>query len=385
MQEQAQRKSSGVGFPQAQGLLAHRSGHFVERGIGRAAARWKQHRCRECRKCEVCGGEAFADQKPAPVVQGCAASLSERREWCCCCCSSGRASVVVALRVCRLSVKDRVRPLRAAGRERYYGLRRTSLLEGQAPCETGLEVALRIHQIAKRAILATVPVASMLLARGAYAQASACDQLKLALTARIDPSIRGYTLEIMPAGVPVPSGAKVIGTCEGGARRILFRRWGATPSPANASTAVEPASAPQATAAPAQTTRRMADTQGNRAAQPAATSVSSSMPRLGSPSNEAGSSVPTPIAEPHESAAGAGGGEVARAIDRVAVQATQPQRDNSAVANVPLAQRASGFLGRYWQWMAALVLVPLAVSLRAWLAYRSAYDEAGLPRGPKLN
>src|SRR6266568_1442863 len=85
-------------------------------------------------------------------------------------------------------------------------------------------VALRARPRAMVATLLVGLMASMLLAAGAFAQAGACDQLKATLAARIDPSIRGFSLETVPGGTPVPPGAKVIGTCEGGARKILFRR-----------------------------------------------------------------------------------------------------------------------------------------------------------------
>ncbi|HJV95131.1 MAG TPA: DUF1161 domain-containing protein, partial [Albitalea sp.] len=58
-------------------------------------------------------------------------------------------------------------------------------------------------------------LASMFLAASAQAQTSACDQLKDTLAARIEATgVRGYSLEAVPAATPVPSGAKVIGTCE---------------------------------------------------------------------------------------------------------------------------------------------------------------------------
>jgi hypothetical protein len=58
------------------------------------------------------------------------------------------------------------------------------------------------------------------------------------------------------------------------------------------------------------------------------------------------------------------------------------QESNS---DIPLMQRAAEFLRHQWHWLAMLLLVMLGASLWAWLAHRSAYDEAGLPRGPKLN
>jgi hypothetical protein len=52
---------------------------------------------------------------------------------------------------------------------------------------------------------------------------------------------------------------------------------------------------------------------------------------------------------------------------------------------IPLAQRVAEFLRQQWHWIALGVFVMLGASAWAWLAHRSAYDEAGLPRGPKLN
>jgi hypothetical protein len=50
-----------------------------------------------------------------------------------------------------------------------------------------------------------------------------------------------------------------------------------------------------------------------------------------------------------------------------------------------LSARASEFMTAHWRWILALMLLPLTAWLWAWRAHRSAYDEAGLPRGPKLN
>ncbi len=196
-------------------------------------------------------------------------------------------------------------------------------------------------------VLAMLQVASMLLAEGASAEGSACEQLKGRLAARIDPGIRGYTLEAVPAGAPTPPGAKVIGTCEAGARKILFRRWGATQPSSDAASAAGPASAPQVVAVPA----------------PA----------------------PSPTPGPSSTGTGASGVDVGRAIERAVTPPAPVQPDKASVAIVPHRQGASGFLARYWPWIAAPFLLPLAAWLWAWLAHRRAYDKAGLPRGPKLN
>jgi Protein of unknown function (DUF1161) len=81
------------------------------------------------------------------------------------------------------------------------------------------ERASMIHVVA-------VVASSMLLAAGAQAQ-TPCDQLKAVLAARIDAAgARGYSLEAVPAGTPVPPSAKFIGTCEGGASAADVRHAG---------------------------------------------------------------------------------------------------------------------------------------------------------------
>ena len=63
--------------------------------------------------------------------------------------------------------------------------------------------------------------------------------------------------------------------------------------------------------------------------------------------------------------------------------ASAPVHD--AVAPQPASADAEpGFIATYWPWIFALLALPLAGWLWAWHAHRSAYDEAGLPRGPKL-
>jgi hypothetical protein len=42
----------------------------------------------------------------------------------------------------------------------------------------------------------------------------------------------------------------------------------------------------------------------------------------------------------------------------------------------------SGFVGRHWRWLWALIV--LLVVGGWWLLHRLAYDATGLPRGPRL-
>jgi len=221
-------------------------------------------------------------------------------------------------------------------------------------------------------------VASMLLAAGAQAQANRCDQLKGVLAARIDASgVRGYTLETVPAGTPVPPGAKVIGTCEAGASKILYRRWGATRPSSDDPDAARPASTPQAVVLPTEQTRRSPGVQGDRSLRPAPASAPGPTPRPVSRSNEAASAVAPPPGNASEV-------ETVGGVDRAVAQPQQIPLDKTAVAKVPLARQASEFMAEHWRWIGALVFVLIAASIWVWQARRSVYDEAGLPRGPRL-
>lgn len=70
-----------------------------------------------------------------------------------------------------------------------------------------------------------------------------CNELKSEIDARIQAKgAKGYTLDVV-ASADVGA-ATVVGSCEGGTRKIVYTRGGAAPAPA-------PAAAPAAKAAPA--------------------------------------------------------------------------------------------------------------------------------------
>jgi Protein of unknown function (DUF1161) len=252
------------------------------------------------------------------------------------------------------------------------------------------EGALRTRRWTFFSILAIAPVASVLLVQGANAQASACERLKATLAARIDPSIRGFTLESVPSSTPTPPGAKVIGTCEGGAQKILFRRSGSAQSPVSSASAVAPASTPETRAVVETTNRRLAQVPSVRATQPATTSAPITPAPLASQANEAVSAVPTPLADAGGSGASAGavasagGIDATRVDERATVRPTPASPDSTPAHSASFTERASEFLSRYWHWIAMLVLVILGAALWAALVHRLAYDASGLPRGPKI-
>src|SRR3954468_19218227 len=69
-------------------------------------------------------------------------------------------------------------------------------------------------------------VTGLLAATLAQAQSGACDTLKTTLAARIESTgVRGYAMDVVPGRTAVPSGAKVIGSCDGGAFKVVYWRW----------------------------------------------------------------------------------------------------------------------------------------------------------------
>lgn len=62
----------------------------------------------------------------------------------------------------------------------------------------------------------------MMLAGGAMAAGKPCEELKAEIAAKLDAKgVVGYKLEIVEKGDPA---GKVIGSCEGGTKEILYRR-----------------------------------------------------------------------------------------------------------------------------------------------------------------
>ena len=181
-----------------------------------------------------------------------------------------------------------------------------------------------------------------LLAAPAQAQSSACDQLKRVLATRLAGDPRSYTLEAVPAGTPLPPGGQFIGNCEGGTRKILYRRG----------TAAQPASTPDVPkpAAPA---------------PPPTRGVVAPIPALRAADVDAASAVP-PKENPADMAA------------RPAPLAEPPQE------TIFWRQWAAEFTMGRWVWIWALLGVPIAWGAWAWWAHRRAFDAAGLPRGPRL-
>jgi Protein of unknown function (DUF1161) len=219
-------------------------------------------------------------------------------------------------------------------------------------------------------------LASLLVGVEAQAQTPACDQLKNTLGARIDPSIRGFTLETVRGDAPVPPGAKVIGTCEVNAYKILFRRVGdtrpvpfggsaSTPAPAQA-----PAPKPAPAAAPVPAPPPPAPAPVVKPIPTPASSPSVALP-------------PAPKPEPEKVTVSEA--PAPRSMAPVVAEPPAPaQVDTLPAATAEPSPPGSGFFVRHWQWLAPLVSVPLLIWAWLWYVRRRDYDEAGLPRGPRL-
>jgi cobalamin biosynthesis Mg chelatase CobN len=228
----------------------------------------------------------------------------------------------------------------------------------------------------------------MLLAASALAQANTCDEFKAVLAARIESSgVRGYSLETVKAGTPVPPDAKIIGTCESGARNVLYRRWGAArAAPASASaSAAEPASAVRATATPIEPNRRVPGAPVERAVRSSPASAPNAAPPPVSPSTQAALVAPAPVRAPEKPLpGGTGEAEAGRAVDRAAAPPALASAGSAVRVKAPLAQQASEVIAENWRWLGALVLLTVVVLVWVWRNYFSPYDKAGLPRGPRL-
>jgi hypothetical protein len=209
----------------------------------------------------------------------------------------------------------------------------------------------------RHGLLLTLP---MLLAQAAQAQSNSCELLKQTLAARIPPEIRGYAMDDVPAKTPVPTGGKVIGTCEGGARKVIYRRFGGPPLAGDAAEAAAPASATAPVAVPKEAPKPKIEPPAPAKPPPQPTAL---VPPAPAP---APAPVPAPVVTP--------------------VVVEKPAEPTAMTLPSPAikADEGPGFFEAYGRWLWLLLALPLGGWLWAWVAHRRAYDSAGLPRGPRL-
>lgn len=220
-------------------------------------------------------------------------------------------------------------------------------------------------------------------AGAALAQSPACDQFKEAVATRIPPEVRG-ALETVSAATPVPPGAKVVGTCDGGAFKILHYRRGLTPQGANAASSPSltgPASPASAASAVAAAPRVAA-----RASAPAA-AASRPEPAMAAKLPEPVKPVASKPPEPAASLVA-----MAPVLAAPVTPHTSDTRDEPLMRDPPpvppegpgLIATTTDTLVEHWPWTLAAILLPLVAWGWSWFSHRRDYDAAGLPRGPKL-
>ena len=240
-----------------------------------------------------------------------------------------------------------------------------------------------------------VALMALLATGAARPQTPACEQLKSELATRIDASgARGYALEAVRAGTPMPAGAKVIGSCESGRYKVLYRRWAAAAStdvpetPARDKLAAAP---PDASKTAPSAPRQKPNTAVPAARPPAVAPPAAAQPPAPLPPSAATgetSAAPPPTAgrTSGDTAIGVRASAVLVArIDVPAAQAAAPAPSSETVVAQPSwARRAIDLARGHWPWLLVLALLPLAGWLYSRWAYHRASDEAGLPRGPRL-
>jgi hypothetical protein len=252
-----------------------------------------------------------------------------------------------------------------------------------------------ISSLAQRGMaVAVLLVGTIVSMSAAQAQTSACDHLKDTLAERMDASgVHGYNLEAVPSGAPLPRGARAIGKCESGKYTILYRRGGAKEQPPESTAAAEPDSAATSVAAPERKPRKVVNTPAPEAPRQAVASEPGLAPRTIKQVDQVASAVSPAVAAPAEPlSASSGNVHAENGIEPVAathppvVPTTESKGSESSGSEAKVAPSDpsldNAVQNRSWMW--ALLLVPAAACLWFWHAHRSAYDKAGLPRGPKL-
>lgn len=228
---------------------------------------------------------------------------------------------------------------------------------------------------------------------GPAVRAQTCEQFRDTLAGRVDPAIRGFSMEIVPGSAPVPPGAKVFGSCEGGARKILFFRNGrpagmgesdaATPVAAAPSAAKPSAAAPAATPPSAAMARAKVALPTTSTASAARVASAPAAPAPGKPVERP----PAPTIPPRVESPRAPAPVTAVASEAASWPALRTVTEPTSAAasgGEASASTEPGLLRRIAPWLAGAAGLVIALLLWGWVAHRRAYDASGLPRGPRL-
>jgi hypothetical protein len=261
-------------------------------------------------------------------------------------------------------------------------------------------------------LLTALQATAMVAAGAAQAQTTACDMLKSTLAARIEATgVRDYELEAVPASDPTPPDARVIGNCSTGAYKVLYRRGvgvqgGGVQKPApEAARAARPAAEPPPVTAPDLRSRGRRGPAADPAPQAAAAPPAASRPLpppVAGPS-EAASAAPLPVQPQTQALHGPPVPEHMAGLQLLGPPPERPQALSGRALGAAAAPASAApgsalranaaqappsprwaFVLTVSRWGGALLLLLLAGAAAAWLVHRSAYDAAGLPRGPKV-
>lgn len=231
----------------------------------------------------------------------------------------------------------------------------------------------------------------------ALAQSANCEAFKERLAASIEGNgVRGYALEVVPSGSPAPLGARSLGTCDGGAYTVLYWRW--AQARGEAAPAAPPTSvtdAPAATPRPAQAPKSDAEPRSRR--EPKATSEVNAERE---PNATRESKLPTGATaarEPHSAATSrpspanpSAAPEVADATNRPPAASPASMAPTAAPSPAPTSAqgaepaRFAGFARVVAFVVTAAAAIVGGVWAWRWTRRRRYYDEAGLPRGPRI-
>lgn len=190
----------------------------------------------------------------------------------------------------------------------------------------------------------------------APAQARTCEEVQADIAETMDAAgLRGYSLQIVPAGAPL-AGTRVVGRCAGGARKITYRRFALPQAQPHVSEALLPPSSEPAPSLAAPAPEPKAKREPEPRLEPKPVVVAEPAP----PPSQA----PEPVV-------------AQKALTAEAVPASH------AVDALPAsASLTPALLDRHWPWLALLLLLPLLAWLLRWRG--GGVDAAGLPRGPRL-
>lgn len=231
----------------------------------------------------------------------------------------------------------------------------------------------------------------------ALAQSANCEAFKERLATSIEGNgVRGYALEVVPSGSPAPLGSRSLGTCDGGAYTVLYWRWAQArgeAAPAAAPTSVT--DAPAATPRPAQAPKSDAEPRSRR--EPKVMSEVNAEREPNATRESKLSTRATAAREPHSAATSrpspanpSTAPEVADATNPPLAASPASMAPTAALSPAPTSAqgaepaRFAGFARVIAFVVTAAAAIVGGVWAWRWMRRRRYYDEAGLPRGPRI-